>query len=437
MKRVLFSPLFNYPSNYFTGDNVAHYHLGKYLWHMCNVKKLGFKEPIYHGSIQDDVALTFVFLSQQPQDQYFKKPIWIDDFFHVNDVDEINRLARKFDFFVNQYRYRGSKPPETNCGYSPDLTEINLHLPAITYKAVFEENLYIDDLLLSDKYAEFLQNIQLEIAPEGEPLIVLHNRGSDPWNRHQYFAFVKYEKVLNELLIHFPDHIIVLVGETWKYYHHPRVKNLDSFINAEQCHRKLEEYNSCLQYILSAYFCRNAEIIFIGISGFSLFIESIRPINLIPPIPVFWSPEVFDGECTCVKLMQKNLGWHCHEYEEYKENNAWDIPYNFGIHHFLYYSRNPLLLKPYCFDNPNTCKKILAITKILYAQSSCVENRLMGKKNGKPVKWMFMRRCYHFCYELAYYILRTLYRSSRYSIKTIYAFVKNPISIICISGEKQ
>ena len=422
MKSVLFAPLFNYKKNDFTGDNVSHYLLGKYLWHVCNKKKTVFHEPIYNAKIHEEVSISFVFLSEQPQQTYFKKPEWIDEFLVARDEKEINLMAKDFDFFMNQYRYRGAHPPETNCGYSPDLKELNLHLPAITYKSVFEENVYLDDLLLADKYAEFISTTTREIAPDGEPIIALHNRGFDPWNRHLPFTVVKYEKVLKSLLRNFPNHVVVLVGEAWGQYRHPRVKYLHSFINPDRCISQLGEHNACLQYILSAYFCRDAQISLIGISGFSLFIESIRPLNLSPPIPVFWNPKAFEGECTYVKLMEKNSGWCCHKHQEYKKKNLQDIPYQFGVHHFLYYSRDKSLLEPYCFDNPNTPHKILAITKKLADKHRVIWNK--EKIGNESVKFIYLYQAYHFCYYLLLYVSPTLHRFTRRILKNSYLLFK-------------
>ena len=427
MKRILFSPLFNYPSNFFTGDNVAHYLLGKYLWHVCNKKKDGFWDPVYSTGIREEVSLSFVFFEQQPQHLYFKKPEWIDEFLVARDEKEINKIAREYDYFVNQYRYRGCQPPETNCGYSEELKELNLSVPPITYKSVFEEKLYIDDLELNEQYTRFLDEIRKEIAPNGAPFIVLHNRGNDPWNRHVLFAIAKYEQVLENLLKRFPNHIFVLVGEAWKQYQHPRVKLLGSFINETRCLQKLMEYNQCLQYVLSAYFCKEADLVFIGISGFTLFIESIRSLSKSPPIPVLWDPEVFEGECTCVKLMKKEKGWYCKEFEEYKAKNPHDLPYQYGIHHFLYYSRDEALLKPYCFDNPNTPSKVIQFAeKMAHAWNIpvCISSQ------KEPVSHIIWSRYCHYIYCSVFYVLRFLYKKTPLSLRSrvrqkVLLFLKN------------
>ena len=174
MKRILISPIFHYPANYFTGDNVAHYHPGKYLWYVCNITKTGFYQPVYDFYLNEDVSLTYIFYPQQPQHLYFKKPQWIDEFRVGENEEEVNKIARSYDFFANLYRYRGAPTPEVNFGYSPDLPEINLHLVAYTYKAVFDHGLYIDDLELTDKYQDFLTNINLKMNPEGRPIIAIH-----------------------------------------------------------------------------------------------------------------------------------------------------------------------------------------------------------------------------------------------------------------------
>lgn len=339
--------------------------LGKYLWHVCNKTKSGFAEPIYGAKIDEEVSLSYVFFPQSPQHLYFKKPVWMNELLVAKDEKEVNQLAHQYDYFVNQYRYRGAHPPETNAGYSDDLQELNLYVPPITFKAVYEESLYIDDLLLEDKYAEFLEAIRYEIAPNGAPIIVLHNRAYDRWMRHQSFALMKYDKLLTKLLKRFPHHIFVLVGEAWHTYQHPRIKNLASYINRDRCHKSLKEYTAALQFILSAYFCRDAEMVFIGISGFTLFVESIRPLTKCPPIPVFWQPEVFSGQCTCVQYLEKTQGWNCPEYEAYKQKVPHDAAYQYGLHHFLYYSRDELQLMPYCYNTPVTIKKTIKLTKAL------------------------------------------------------------------------
>ncbi|MBI5961932.1 MAG: hypothetical protein HY863_00520, partial [Chloroflexi bacterium] len=159
MKSVLVSPIFNYPAKYFTGDNVAHYLPGKYLWHVCNQVKTGFHQPIDDVRLDEPVRLTYIFPFQQPQNLYFKKPRWIDELIGAKDEQEINKIARSYDFFANLYRYRGKNPPEVNVGYSSDLKILNIDLVAYTHKAVYEHDLYIDDLELNDKYSEFLQEV--------------------------------------------------------------------------------------------------------------------------------------------------------------------------------------------------------------------------------------------------------------------------------------
>lgn len=370
MKKIIFSPTFYYPSNYFTGDNVAHYLTGKYLWHVCNITKTGFYQPVYDFRLNEEVSLTYIFYPQQPQHTYFKKPKWIDEFKIADNEAEANKIAKGYDFFINSYRYRRTNPPEVNWGYTPDLYEINLYTAAYTYKAVYEQNIYIDDLELTDKYKEFLTNIMAKINPQDMPIIAIHTRTNDPWDRHLPDHIKLNENLLFELLDIYKDHIFVLVGDTysWKYFHHPRIKYLVNYINSNQIQKYLNEYNACLQYILSAYFCRDIDIAFIGISGFTLFIESIRPLNLKPPITVFWGHETFTGVDTCIKKCK----WLCPEFEKYKDEHPQDLAFQHYIHHFLYYCRDEDSLKPYSLNYPNTVEKAL-----------CILLELEGKYNKK------------------------------------------------------
>jgi hypothetical protein len=411
MKRILFSPLYNYPANRFTGDNLSHYHPAKYLWNVCNETKTGYFDPVYDFEMKDEISLAFVFYPQHPQHIYFKKPRWIDEFLVAKDEAEVNQIARGYDYFVNQYRYRGCIPSEVNSGYTPDLPEINLHTVAATYKAVNDLNLYLDDLELSDRYAEFLSNVEQLINPEHRPIIVLHHRGNDPWGRHLFNSIGKYEYLLDRLLARYPDHVFVLVGETWGNYHHPRIKRLKDYITVHACHKFLGEHNACLQFVLSVYFCRNVDMVFIGISGFTLFLESIRPTGLKPPIPVLWGPETFSGNCTFVSMMQKKAGWCCPEFEDYRRNNPQDEAYQPYVHHFLYYSRNNELLKPYCLDYPNSATKVFQLIQQLetrFGGETVSMSLLPEGGNGFARLLMHSYRAYHYLYSLFYVEIRSL-----------------------------
>lgn len=359
IKKIINSPIFYYTPKYFTGDNVAHYLPAKYLWHACNVHKTGFYQPVYDFILNDPVSLDFMFYPDQPQHLYFKKPQWINDFIMSENEKTAKQIAKKYDFFINNYRYRGANPPETNWGYSPDLLELNLYLVAYTYKAIYEHNLYIDDLELADKYNDFLNTVNLRMNADKKPVITLHHRGNDPWSRHLPESIKLYENLLFNLLERYPEHIIVLVGESWNYYHHPRVKYLDDYINPQKLIKCLNEYSACLQFILQAYFCGQSDIAFLGISGFTLFIESIRSLKLMPPIPLFWGPKTFTGIDTCINVALNN--WISPEFEKYKNTHPEDAAFQHYIHHFIYYSRDEELLKPYCLDYPNNLEKIFSI----------------------------------------------------------------------------
>jgi hypothetical protein len=154
MQSALISPIFFYPKNYFTGDNVAHYLPGKYLWYVCNKAGLSFRQPVDNFYLKGPLNIDYIFYPQQPQQFYFKKPEWIHSLISANSENEVSRIAKKYDFFINLYLYRNGS--EFNSGYSPDLKGINLYLVAYTYKAVYEHNLFLDDLVLNDKYREFL-----------------------------------------------------------------------------------------------------------------------------------------------------------------------------------------------------------------------------------------------------------------------------------------
>ncbi len=363
MKAIINSPVFFF-KKIFTGDNVAHYLPAKYLWYHCNIEKKSFTQPVYDCHLNDLVKIDFLFYPHSPQNKYFKKPKWINNFIIAENVEKANFLAKKYDYFVNNYRYRGAFPPELNWGHSKDLQTIDLYVVAYTYKAIKEYGIYLDDLELNEKYDEFLKQVNLEINPESRPIIALHHRGSDPWSRHLPNSIDKNENLLLNLLDLYSDHIFVLLGESWRYFHHPRIKYLNSYINRKKISNKLHEYSESLKYILSAYFCRDVEMLFVGISGFSLFIESIRPLNLMPPIPLFWGPKTFTGRDTFIEIMDSG-SWFCSDFEEYKKKHPEDQAFQYYVHHFLYYSRDEELLKPYCMNYPNDLTKILELLEKL------------------------------------------------------------------------
>lgn len=365
MKNILFAPFCNPPSSLFFGDNVAHYQLGKYLAHVCNTTNQGFKDPIYGKEIQENVHIAYVFFSRQPQHRYFKKPEWINEFLFVENEVELNLLAKCYNFFVNQYRYRGSHPPETHPGYSNDLDEINLYIPAITHKSVYSHQIYLDDLHLNDKYAEFVKRVFYKVSPDGNPIIAIHMRGEDLWNRHLMLTPIYYNSLLAKLIQLFPFHIFVLVGESWPKYKHSRIKNLKEYINECTCLYELKEHNACLQFLLSAYFCRNTDLLYGGMSGFFTFIQSIRPLNMCPPIPLFWKPIVIEGKCVVMEYMKKQHGWCCPEHLLYKKKYSHDVSYQYDTNHFVYFSRDEGILKPYCFNNPTSVQKSVAVSKML------------------------------------------------------------------------
>ena len=376
MKTVVNTPIFHYPSHIFTGDNISYFFSAKYLWYHCNVKKKEFCNPIYNFKIDDQVKIDFVFYPEHPMHLYFKKPKWINKFIQCDNEKEANDLAKKYDYFINNYRYRGAKPLEYNWGHSKDLKNIELHLVAYKYKAVYEHDTYADDLELNEKYKEFLKDLHEKINPNKKPTIGIQLRDDDLWKRHLPNLKQKTEQLLFHLLNIYPDHLIVLFGEGWKYYCHPRVKNLDKYINKKQLIKNLGEHTMSLQYILSAFFCRELDIVFAGISGFTLFLESIRPRNLMPPIPFFWESKTFSGIDTCLEAQDN---WVCPELVEYQKNNPEDESFHHYCEHFLYYTRDEEILKPFCMDYPNDLKKtfnVLNKLELKYRNSKQLEVNL-------------------------------------------------------------
>jgi hypothetical protein len=358
--KLINSPIFHYKfRELFTGDNVSHYLPAKYLWHVCNVTKNGFYQPVYNFRLNETVSIDFMFFPQQPQHRYFKKPVWINQFVFAENTSVARKIAQNYDYFINNYRFRGKKnPPEVNWGYSPGLREINLFLCAYTYKAVYDSGLYIDDLELTDELQEFLNNLREKINPEGRPIIVIHHRGNDPWKRQLQDDKKNNEELLFSLLAEYPDSLIVIAGEPWRYYDHPRVRYLITHLNRKMIIKMLGQYSACLQYILAAFFCRAIEIVFAGVSGFTLFLESIRPAGLMPLMPVFWAKTVFAKTDPFIEKINK---WQCLEYENYKKAYPEDIAFQYDNIYFMYYSRDEKLLQPYCFDYPNNTVKAFSL----------------------------------------------------------------------------
>ncbi len=361
MKRVLYTPLFEYPANYFTGDNLAHFLPAKLLWYQCNFLKKGFHDPVYGLDIDDEVQITFVFYKSQPIADYFEKPEWIHKFIILENSSEVKKLAGEYDFFVNQYRYRGAKPPELNSGFSDVFNELNQYTVSATYQAVYDENIYADDLKLSQEFNSFILKKISDINPNGKRIIGIHHRGGDPWSRHLFNSISKSENLLRFLRQNYQDSLIILVGEGWGNYRDESIIRLDDLINDQILKEHFNHTNAALKYVMQAYFTNHINLFFIGISGFTLFCETIRSRNMLPPIPIFWKKEVFNGECTSILKMKKDFGWFCPEFENYRNNNKDDLAYQISIHHFLYYSRNPVLLKKYCLDYPNSINKIKKI----------------------------------------------------------------------------
>lgn len=358
MKTAINTPIFYYPSNFFTGDIASQFYPLKYLWHICNNDKNGFYDPVYNFKLSDKIKIDMAFYPSHPIHLYFKKPKWINKFIAVSGIQEANRIALQYDYFINNYRYRGAHPAEMNWGYSSKLNILELSLVAYTFKAAFDLNIYIDDLELKDEYKEFLKETEANINPNKKPIVVIHHRGKDPWNRHLKDSLKLNESLLFNLLNTYRDHIFILVGESWGYYGDVRIKYLDRYINIKTLMKKFNICSQSLKYILSAFFCKDADLIFVGMSGFTLFIESIRPLNLMPPIPVFWGPKTFTGIDTSIEAQEY---WECPEFKEYRLKYPYDEAFHHDCHHFLYYSRNIEILRPYCLDFPNDLKKIYEV----------------------------------------------------------------------------
>lgn len=376
MKTIINTPIFHLPRDWFYGDNVIHYLPAKYLWHKCNIANEEFQQPVYDFSFKDNVQIDFAFFPEHPQNLYFKKPVWIRNFLTAYNTKQANDIAKDYDYFINNYGYRGAIPIERNWGYSDELQVIELSVGAYTYKAVYEYGLYLDDLELTDRYSEFLKETYSEINPENRPVIALSMRNNDPWGRHLPNSQQLCENFLFQLLEAYPKHMIILLGHSLKYFHSPRIKYLGLYINKRQIEKKLGEYSACLQFILAAFFCRNVDLVFVSISGFSLFIASIRPPNLIPPVPLFWAEHTFNS--TSCPWMQK-MSFKCPEVIEYNKKHPEDKAFKFETVNFLLHSRNEELLYPYCMDFPNTSAKAFQLLEKLETKYQ------LGIKMKKPI----------------------------------------------------
>jgi hypothetical protein len=154
----------------------------------------------------------------------------------------------------------------------------------------------------------------------------------------------------------YPEHRIVLIGEpyTWNFLGHERIAYLYEFINPAALKAELNEYNPCLQFILAAYFCRDVDLLLHAISGFTLFIASIRPLAMKQPLPIFWGEKTFSGIDTCMEFNN----WNCPEFINYRNLHPENEAFQYDIHHFLHFTRDPNLLKPYCDNFPNTVDNI-------------------------------------------------------------------------------
>lgn len=360
IKRVIQTPVFNHIREFFTGDNVLHYLPAKYLWTVCNVKETGFYQPVYDSKLEGPIAIDFMCSVTQPQHKYFQKPPWINKFIVAENDIAAKKIIGTYDLFVNNYRFRGGQPLELNWGYFDGMPSIDLYAAAYAYKAVYEQGLSLDDLILSDEYGEFLQSIKHAVNPDRRPLIVLHCRGNDRWKRHLPNASGLSEVLLRNLLDAFPEHQIVLLGESWRYHRHPRIRYLDEHLNLPNLRMRFKDYSACLKFILSAYFCRDAEMMFCGLSGFSMFVAMIRPFEMKPIIPLFWGVEAFSGIDTCTQMFKN---WGCSELSAYRKTHSEDEAFHHDTLHFLYYSREAALLKPYCLDYPNNPDKVFALLK--------------------------------------------------------------------------
>jgi len=360
MTKIINSPIYYFIRDFFAGDNVAYYLPAKYLWTVCNVTQTGFYQPVYNFKLNGPIRLDFMFYPEQPQHKYFKKPAWINEFVVAKDVDTAQQLVGTYDYFINNNRYRGAQPPEFNWGYIPHQPTIELYTFVYTYKAIYEQGVYLDDLFLTDEYHDYLQSIKQVINPDRRPVLALHHRGGDRWKRHLPNSAGLSEVLLNNLLDAYPEHQIVLLGANWRYHRHPRIKYLEDYVNLHTLKQRFQNYSACLQFILAAYFCRDADLVLAGISGFSLFIESIRPLDKTPPIPLFWGPKTFERGCTFLSMMPH---WSCPELAAYRIAHPADAAFQHDVHHFLFYSRNESLLKPYCLDYPNTLDKTFTLLK--------------------------------------------------------------------------
>lgn len=388
MKKIINTPIFYYPSHIFTGDNLTHFIPAKYLWLQCNVKKNEFIQPVYNFKFKDEIKIDFAFYPEHPFHLYFKKPYWINEFIVLKDLNEAIAVSKKYDFFVNNYRYRGAVPEQLNWGYSKDVNTIELYLSSYSYKALFEERLFIEELELQEKYDGYLKNIIKRVNPNNRPLICVHQRGDDLWDRHLPNVNFLYENLLANLISFYPNHLFILLGESWRNYKHPRVKLLQNYINQKQITEDLGEYTASLQYILALYFCRDVDLCFVGISGFSYNLASIRSSKLTPPIPVFWSSPCFSGKDYVIEKHKIILNWKCCEYDEYMKNYPHDNVFSIQGQNYIYYAHDEKKFKKYCSDFPNNLHKIFDLLMDLekkYFSTTIIEKKLIKKSLDEKI----------------------------------------------------
>lgn len=414
--KIVNSPVFHFIRDFFVGDGIVHYLPAKYLWYVCNVAKTGFYQPVYDFKLDGPITLDFMFYPEQPQHKYFQKPAWINEFIVAKDAIAAQQIVRRYDYFINNLRYRGAQPPDLNWGCTGDIKSVELYTQVYTDKAICEHGIYLDDLVLNAEYQEYLQSVIRMINPERRPIIALHQRGNDHSKRHLPNSAELNEVLLCNLLDAYPEHQIVLLGESWRYHRHPRIKYLEDHINLRNLKKQFKDYSASLQFILAAYFCRDADLIFCGISGFTQFIESIRPLDKTPPIPIFWGPDAFAGRDTKPFLARK---WVCPELHAYRQAHPEDISFNDNPQCF-YYSRNEALLKPYCLDYPNNLDKIFTLLKKAYAAND-------HKIVIRALPQSFMEKIVTYLWYLKPYtrLLRRLYqivfiqRASLFQLKAI------------------
>ena len=310
----------------------------------------------------------------------------------------MRRVVGEYDWFINNYRFRGAG--EQNWGCPPNARTLELYLTSYTYKAICEEGISLDDLHLTDEYASYLQEVRHDISPEGRPVIVLHQRaGPHCWDRNLPDSGWRFEVLLHNLVNAYPDHQIVLLGEGWRYRRHPRVRHLDAYLNLRNLSIRFKDYSACLQFVLAAYFCRDADLAFGSLSGFTQFINTIRPIDKPPLIPLFWRQGSFLGGLRNTSIPSK---WVCEEYEAYQKQHPEDEAFQPHWNYFIYYVWREALLKPYCLDDPNSVAKVFRLLSEMSGKKfgqmtthtmpqSVVDFVITGFWKLRPMVWWFKR----------------------------------------------